>query len=126
MIEILTAPDHVVAFRLAGEVTKGDYEQVIPLVEAKLDAGHKLGIFVDVTGLDRITAPAVLKDTAYSFSKLGDWKRFSRVAFVAHQDWVENLVGVGDTLMPGIEAEVFDPDKADAAMEWTSQPSSED
>src|SRR3546814_20462267 len=53
MIEILSAPAHVAAFRLSGTVTADDYDKVIATLEAKLAAGGSIGVYVDAPGLAR-------------------------------------------------------------------------
>lgn len=120
MMETIAAPDHVVALRLAGKVTKGDYEAMIPIIEAKLEVHPKIGMFVDMSGVEKLTASAIMKDLAYSLSKIGDWKRFERAAVVADQDWIDTLISVGEKILPELDAQVFDPDDTDAALAWAS------
>lgn len=50
MIEVLSAPDHVVALRMSGTLTADDYDQAVSEVEAKLGRYENIGLFVDMTG----------------------------------------------------------------------------
>ena len=47
MIDILPAPDYVIALRIAGKLTATDYDRVIAETENKLKRHERVGIYVD-------------------------------------------------------------------------------
>src|SRR3546814_18673869 len=71
MIEILSAPAHVAAFRLSGTVTADDYDKVIATIEAKLAAGGSIGVYVDALGFEDMTADETCKDLRSGLGQLG-------------------------------------------------------
>src|SRR3546814_8737516 len=90
MIEILSAPAHVAAFRLSGTVTADDYDKVIATIEAKLAAGGSIGVYVDALGFEDMTADAIGKDLRYGLGKLGDLDRFGRSGIVPDKQWLRS------------------------------------
>ena len=64
MINILPAPDHVVALRIGGIVTGADYDRVVAETEAKLRRHEYLGVYVEMLDFDDLTPEAAAKDLA--------------------------------------------------------------
>ncbi|OHV84709.1 STAS/SEC14 domain-containing protein [Rhizobium sp. LCM 4573] len=82
MIEVLSAPDNIAAFRVAGTVTASDYDQIIPAIEEKLSDHEDIGILADLTGFEDMTGDALRRDLEYGLSKLGEFHRFKRAAVI--------------------------------------------
>jgi len=120
MIEVLSAPDHVVALHASGSLTAGDYEAAIAEIEAKLGRHDKVGLFVDMTGFEDITGEGVMKNLQYSFGKIGEWRRFPREAIVTEKQWVKTLVEVVDPLLPQVEVRTFAPAEREQALAWAA------
>lgn len=120
MIEVLSAPDHVVALHASGSLTAQDYDAVIAEVEAKLSRHDKIGLFVDMTGFEDITAEGMFRDLRYGLGKIGEWRRFPREAIVTEKQWVKALVKVVDPLLPQVELRTFAPAERDQALVWAS------
>ena len=120
MIEILSAPDHVVALRMAGTVNAADFDRVVDAVEAKLKGHRKIGIYADIADLDDITAEAASKDIRYSLSKFDQWERFPREAVITDKQWVRALASVADALVPQVELRTFAPEEREQALAWVS------
>lgn len=121
MLEILPAPDHVVAMKLSGVATSNDYDRIIATVEAKLAAHDCIGLYCDLEGFEDITAHAIAKDLRYTFGKLGELKRFPRAAIVTRKDWLRTLVKMWNPVLPRIEMRAFDPADRDAALLWVGE-----
>ncbi|NLE88053.1 MAG: STAS/SEC14 domain-containing protein [Myxococcales bacterium] len=120
MIEVLSAPAHVAAFRLAGTVSEDDYEELVREVETKLQTRERIGIYVDATDFERITLPALRKRLQYGAK---NWKRrgrFQRAALVTNKRWMSSLARVADRIVPQIRARSFDAEDSDAAMRWAA------
>ncbi len=120
MLELLPAPDHVAAFHVSGTLTAADFDRAIAEIESKLDRHERIGVFVDMTGFQDITAEALAKDLRYSLSKIGAWKRFPREAIVTDKQWIKALIKIVDPLLPQVEARTFEPSERDAALTWVS------
>ncbi len=120
MIEILTSPDHVAAFRLEGTLTADDYDRMIPKIEGRLGQHEHIGILVDMSGFEDMTAGALQRDIQYGLGKLGELHRFRRAGVISDKKWVEAVTTMADSLFPGIEARVFSEDEKNEAMRWVS------
>jgi hypothetical protein len=121
MIEILAAPDHVVALRMAGTITGEDVDHAVGEIEGKLARHERIGVFVDMTGFDDMTAEAAAKDLRYGFGKFSEWSRFPREAVVTDKQWIKTLVKVVDPLVPQVEVRTFAPAERDQALAWASE-----
>lgn len=121
MIEIVPAPDHVAAFRIAGTLEAQDYDEMIPRIEDRLKGHEKIGIFVDLEGLEDITGDAMQRDIKYGIDKLGELHRFGRAAVATDKQWIKAATQLADSLFPQIDARVFDLDEKDEAIEWVSR-----
>jgi hypothetical protein len=120
MIELLKAPDHVLAYRIEGALEAADYDRIIETVEAKLAHHPKIGLYADMTKFSSISAEAFLKDLRYSLSKIGQWNRFPRAALVTDEPWLRAWVAFLDPIFPQFEARAFAPGEEAAAMSWSS------
>ena len=120
MIEILDAPDHVVALRLSGRLSGPDMDALTEAVEAKLARHERIGIVADLTPLAGLTLEALAKDIRYNISKLGDWKRFPREAVITDNSWMRAAMSALDPLVPHVEVRSFAPAERDAAVAWAS------
>ena len=120
MIELLPAPDHVLAYRLAGHVSASDYDRIIETVEEKLRGHCALGVYADMTGFTDIGPDALMKDVRYSLMKFREWGRFRRAALVTDRAWLKALVSTLDPVIPHVEARAFGPDEREAAMAWAA------
>src|ERR1700747_791282 len=120
MIEILDAPDHVVAVRLAGRLSGADMDDLTTAVEAKLARHPRIGIVADLTPLTGLTLEALAKDIRYNISKLGDWKRFPREAVITESSWVQAAISALDPLVPHVEVRAFGPAERASAVAWAA------
>ena len=121
MIETYPAPDHVAAFRIAGTLSGADYDRVVGDIQDKLSRHDRIGVLVDLTAFDDFTAEALWKDVRFSFSLIGDLRRFPREAVVSDKKWVHTLARIADPLVPSVEIKAFGSDQRDAALAWVSE-----
>ncbi|KKB11540.1 hypothetical protein VE25_12155 [Devosia geojensis] len=120
MIQVISAPEHVAAFHLAGTVTADDYDKIIPEVEEKLQNHEDIGILADLTGLEDMTGGALARDFQYGLGKLGEMHRFKRAAVISDKQWIKAATEIADKVFPQVEARVFQKDEKDQAMRWVS------
>lgn len=120
MIQVLAAPGYVAAFHLAGTVTAGDYDRMLPRIEEKLERHEDIGVLADLTGLENMTGGAIVRDFQYGLGKLGQTHRFRRAAVISDKQWIKAATEMTDKLFPQIEARVFPEDEKDLAMRWVA------
>ena len=121
MLEFLPAPDHVVALEMSGTLTAEDFDRAVAEIESKLARHERIGVFVDMTAFEDMTAEAVAKDVWYGLRKIGQWKRFPREAVLTDKQWVRTLIQIVNPLLPQVEARCFAPSERDAALTWVSE-----
>lgn len=120
MIEILDSPDHVAAFRVVGTLKTDDYERMIPQIEQRLGEHEQIGVLVDMTALEDMTAGALRTDIKYGLEKLEELHRFRRAGVISDKQWVDAAMTMARTFFPQIETRVFTPDEKEEAMQWVA------
>jgi len=126
MLEIMTSPDHVGAYKLSVTLTEEDYDRLIADLEARLLHHERIGILADLTGFHDISIRAGLKDLRYSFSKLFELRRFPKEAVITDKHWLKTLVLVANPFVPFVKIRAFGPDEQGPALTWASDLSSEE
>ncbi len=121
MIEFISAPDHVAAFRIAGTLRSEDYDAMIPRIEEKLEGHETIGIFVDMEDFEDMTADAIGRDIKPGIDRLRQLHRFGRAAIATDSEWVRAAAEMADILFPQLEARAFAVDDKGAAMDWVSR-----
>ena len=112
-------PDHVIGIRITDKLRAEDYsEQLIPLVNERLEKHHKLDLLCCIEGeWTGMEAGAAWQDLRLGLGKLGHW---GRMALVSDIGWLENAVKLFRMLSPG-ELRHFDSDDYEAARQWVCQ-----
>lgn len=121
MLDIIASPDHVGAYRIAGTLTERDIDRIIDDIETRLTRHEKIGVMVELTGLDDVSLRAVLRDLRYGLGKITQWRRFPREAVVTDTGWVQRLVAIANPLVPFVEIRSFTPGDIDHAMVWAAE-----
>jgi len=120
VIERLDAPEGAQGFRVFGEVTKRDYDEVlIPLIRDAIEAGEELRFLCQVgPDFEGYEAGAVWDDikTGLKYG-VGDHSSWKRIALVTDIDWVRSLAGLFGWMTPG-ELKLFSLDEIDRAKAW--------
>lgn len=122
MLEILSAPSHVAAFRLAGTLSGEDYDRCIAEIESKLARHDRIAIYCDMSGMTGLDPFVVPKDIRYSLGKLGEFHRFARGAVVTGQEWVARITTFSGMFLPRTDVRTFRPGERNAALEWAGAP----
>ena len=115
MLEVLPAPDTVVALRASGRIGKDDVERAIQAVEDALARQERIALYagIEIVG---ITPGAFARDLGYGVGKLGELRRFPRAAVVTSREWVRWIARVQDAVLPQIEIRTFPPAARDEAL----------
>ncbi len=82
MIQIISAPDNVVAFRAIGEVTKEDYQNtVIPAVEKLVKQIHEINfLLVFDNDIKNFTMDSLMEDEMVELKNFSKWNRAAIVS----------------------------------------------
>lgn len=121
MIEVLPAPDHVMALRIRGKVTTEDYDRVYRELGSKLKRYEKIGVCADTAELRGVTPRAFAKNLAYSLARLGEWRRFPREAVITDKRWLQALSRLSGAAFRKIDVRAFAPDDRAAALAWAAE-----
>lgn len=118
MIEIISTPSHVAAYRFTGQLTAEDYDACIADLEAKLAQYPRIAVVSDLTGLTGLTFEALGKDLRYSLSKLGEYSRFARAAVITDRRWLAGISEAAGRLLPRTEVRTFEAHEQAPALAW--------
>lgn len=121
MLDIIASPDHVGAYRLTGTLTERDIAGIIADIETRFGRHEKIGVLIELAGLDDVTLRAVLRDLRYGLGKMTQLRRFPREAVVTDAGWVRRLVAIANPLVPFVELRSFPPGDLDRAMAWVAE-----
>jgi hypothetical protein len=117
MIEQLTDfPENVVAFVCKGQVTKGDYDNVlVPAVTTALKTHDKVRLYYETAGdFGGVDPGAMWADFKVGMEHLTRWER---IAVVTDVDWIRHTMQFFSFMMPGA-TKVFPRAQAAQAREW--------
>jgi stage II sporulation SpoAA-like protein len=100
MIELISSPDNVTAFRAVGEVTKEDYQRVVvPAVEKLVKRINEINFLLVLdTDVENFTAGAWMQDALLGLKNFGKW---NRAAIVSDSDKVINFTNGFSYIAPG-------------------------
>ena len=116
--KISNVPDNMVAFRASGEVTKEDFENVFPEVEALVERTGKLNYLLELeTSPAEFTMGAWLQDALLGIRNITKW---NRAAIVSDSEGVRNFTDAFSKVMPG-EFRGFPVSELDHAIDWVSE-----
>ena len=122
MIERITEmPAGTVGFRVAGEVEREDYRDIlVPELRRALDAGGGLRTLYLIEDLDEIEPGALWADAKLGFDlgvrHHGAWVRS---AIVTDLDWMARATRLFAWMIPG-EARVFETAALESAKQWVA------
>ncbi|MDW8852218.1 STAS/SEC14 domain-containing protein [Flavobacterium sp. MMLR14_040] len=116
MIQILDAPENVVAFRALGEVTKDDYQSIMaPAVEKLVERINEINfLFLIDTDLENFTAAAWMQDAMIGLKNLGKW---NRAAIVTDSERAITFTNGFSYVVPG-EFRGYKKESYQEAMNW--------
>lgn len=116
MIQVLDAPENVVAFRALGEVTKDDYQSIMaPAVEKLVERINEINfLFLIDTDLENFTAAAWMQDAMIGLKNLGKW---NRAAIVTDSERAITFTNGFSYFVPG-EFRGYKKESYQDAMNW--------
>jgi hypothetical protein len=116
MIQVLDAPENVVAFRALGEVTKDDYQSIMaPAVQKLVERINEINfLFLIDTDLENFTAAAWMQDAMIGLKNLGKW---NRAAIVTDSERAITFTNGFSYFVPG-EFRGYKKESYQEAMNW--------
>ena len=120
MLEMIDAPDDVIALRIAHKISGADLDTIMDRLDRAMAAHDKVHVFVETSQIDGIELSGLPGYTARALPLLATLNRFGRVAVVADQAWIRAATRVESALLPFISYRVFEPGERDAALAWAS------
>lgn len=122
MLEILDSPSHLVAMKIAGELTGADVQRAYDALETALKKHEDVSFFAEVDDSFEITLDALIKDITNGLGQLAKLNRYYRAAVVTDKKWLATLARVEGLVFAWMEVRVFPKNDRTAALEWASQP----
>ena len=116
--KINDVPSNMVAFRSSGEVTKDDFDNVFPEVEALVEKTGKLNYLLQLDNSPSdFTAGAWLQDALLGIKNITKW---NRAAIVTDSETVIKFTDAFSKVMPG-EFRGFPKEELEHAIDWVSE-----
>jgi hypothetical protein len=118
MIETIAGlPANVVGFRVVGQITADDYDDVLrPVVDSVLKRGDEIRIVLEFPEWTGMTAGAVWADMKMGFERFTKWKR---IALVTDVDWMRHATNLFGWMTPG-DVKTFALAERDDAIAWAA------
>ena len=120
MLELLDAPDDVVAVRVSHKIMGSDLDPIMDRLESAMSQHEKVHVFVETQLIDGIEISSLPSYAARAWPLFGKLNRFGRVAVVADQAWVRIGTRLESALLPNISYRTYMPDERDEAFDWVT------
>lgn len=111
---------NVLEITIKGKVTADEvtafYDKLTPAIEK----AERVGIVIDMTGFDDMTANAIRRDIPLEMGLLDQMGKIPRAAVVTDKEFVSALFEAMNPLVPMIDLRVFGPKDLDAARKFAA------
>jgi hypothetical protein len=121
MFEQLSAPDHVIAFRLSGKLAAEDIQKYKALFDEKFPKHKHVGVYIDLTGFSDMSADAIIEDAKVEFALFSHLNQIVRCAMISDKEWPQAIAKFVGPLFPDLGLKAFTPDQSDEAMKWGAE-----
>lgn len=118
MLDLIDAPEDVLAVTISGTVTQGDLEAIMNRVDHILATHQTIHVFTETRQVDGIALSGLPTHMTRVMPLLGQLSRFGRVAVVADQAWMRAATRLESALLPNISYRVVEPAERDEALAW--------
>jgi hypothetical protein len=122
MIDRIEMPPGVLGFRISGEVSRDDYEQVlIPALREVIEGGGEIRCFCQVgPEFEGYEAGAMWEDLKTGFDYgVGHHSSWKRLALVTDVEWIRHAAALFGWMAPG-EMKTFALAEAEQARAWVA------
>lgn len=119
-IEKLEEKD-IYTFEIEGDIDKNDADKITQLLLAENRKIKLLGIVKEIPGFEDFKSfSETLKTKMKSVSNI------SKYAVLTDRDWIENILPIGNFIVPSIPMKVFELDEKGKAIAWLENDVDED
>ena len=120
MLELIDAPDDVIALRIEHKISGADLDTIMDRLDRTMAAHEKVHVFVETSRIDGIEVSDLPGYTARALPLFGKLHRFGCVAVVADQAWIRAATRIESAVLPFISCRVFEPEQREEALAWAS------
>ncbi len=120
MFDLKREGQNTLVITLSGKVTADEVAAFYKKLTPKLDASDRVGMVIDMTGFDDMTADAIRRDIPLELGLLDQMGKIPRAAFVTDKEFVGAAVAALNPLVPMIEMKVFAPGEKQAAIAFAA------
>src|SRR5688500_4085439 len=106
MLEILDSPKHVVAMRLAENLTAEDIARAYQKTNEALRENERVSFFVEVAPSMQLTLEGLIKDLSELPGQLRKISRYYRAALVTDKSWLGAMARVEGLVFSSIDVRV--------------------
>ncbi|MET0384869.1 MAG: STAS/SEC14 domain-containing protein [Polyangiales bacterium] len=121
MLEILQSPEHVAAFEYSDVLTGTDYDQSMAALDERLSVHPRIGVFIDLSALRRVSGRAWVKDLMTALARRKELHNFGRVAVVTDRSWLRWITRVSGRVLPHVCVRTFTSVSRARALAWVGQ-----
>ena len=116
MFEIMPeSTETTIGFKISGEVTKEDYDSLLPRLDEAIEAHGKINLLVVVEDFDFKGFDAAKADFKFGTHQ---YRQVEKAAFVSDKKWMERMVKIMDPFTRRVAEKTFDPDQLEEAWTW--------
>lgn len=118
MLQILDARDaSVLGFRLSGELTHEDYEEMLPLLARQIEREGGVRAVMDIRDVTGVSARALADEVKFDVQHARD---IDRCAVVGDERWQESVTRLASPVFGRGHVAFFRPDRIDEAWEFAA------
>ncbi len=116
MFEILSeSTDTCIGFKISGEVTVEDYDNMLPKLDEAIAAHGKINLLVLIEDFDFKGLDAAKADFKFGTHQ---YRQVEKAAFVSDKKWLERSIKIMDPFTRRTEEKNFTPDQLKEAWAW--------
>ena len=120
MMELLDAPDDVIALRISHKITGDMLDAIMDRLDRAMASHDKVHVFVETHAIDGIELAGLPSYFARALPLFGKLSRFGRVAVVSDQAWIRAGTRIESAILPFISYRTFEPDERESAYAWVT------
>jgi hypothetical protein len=121
MLEILESPKHVVAMKLAGNLSAADVAKAYDATNSALKENERISFFAEIEPSVNLTFEGLYKDLVQGLGQFGKLKHYYRAAVVTDLKWLGALARVEGLVFSSIDVRVFPTSDRDKAFAWATE-----
>lgn len=105
----------VVGARIAGKITRPEFDQMAAAMEAAMAQYPRIRLYVELESFAGVALDALFRDLHFG---LQHWRQVERKVVVTDRNWVARLGNLSDRLFPSVQVKVFANDEQPQARAW--------